>query len=190
MQQKPQLTESQYQALNALLREAVAIDAQEKALAERKEANRAALRDLCAPMVNGESRTPAAGLQVKTRRVVRFNPEEALAWALAPENFPAAAPMLSLRKDAISTIVALALQDANLKAAFELNKAGYEAAVREKTHVGLPFAAVDEIQEVSITVKAVQLDDALRGQFEIVPDEPEEPTTEPRPFDEIQEHPF
>jgi len=178
VQQKTVVTESQYQKLDALLREAATIDADEKRLSEKKDANRAALAELIktAELVNADNRTACAGVVVQSKQSVKFDPDSALAWALAPENFPAATPLLQVRQDSISTLVGLAMQDPNLKSVFELNKAGYESAVRGKTHVGMPPAEIEDKEVIAITMKALKLGDELRAQFEVIPDpEPEQP---------------
>jgi hypothetical protein len=132
-----------------------------------------------AELVNSDNRTACAGVVVQGKQTVKYDTDGALAWALAPENFPAAAPLLQVRKDSISVLVGLAMQDPNLKGVFELNKAGFDAAVRNKTHVGLPPAEIEEKDVIAITLKSLKLGDDLRAQFEVIADpEPAQPQDE------------
>lgn len=174
-----QLTERQFVRLNLLLKEAQGIEADEKRISERKDANRAAIAELIreAGLVNAEDRTAAPGVVVQSKRGVKYSPDTALNWALAPENFPTAAPMLSVRRDSMAAVIALAMMDDKLKAVFELYKPGYESAVREQTHVGIPFEDITENEIISISLKNVKTGTELREQFEIVIEEEAEPVS-------------
>lgn len=170
-----QITESTFKALDAALREAADIDLAEKQLAARKDANRKFLLDfmtsLNVPAADVNKVVP--GVSTQNRITPKLDEAETLKYALHPDNFAHAAPLLSVRSDSVAVVIAAAMQDERLRSIFELNKSGAQAAARAGSHVGLPVLGVEEQTIVAVRIKDIKTGDALREVFEVVPDAPQ-----------------
>ena len=168
------LTQTQYYEVQALLAELVEVDRQEKAAADRKAAARARLLEIVEPLA-AETPSPLPGVTVAVKRDVKYDTTEALTWALNPANILGAASFLRVRSDMTATMIQLVLQnDLNPAVVFDLDAAGYAAGVREASHVGMPFTAVKDVSELRVSIKALQLGEALAAHVTIVPDEANE----------------
>ena len=167
-----QITESLFKALNAAMLEAADIDLIEKQLAARKDDNRKFLLDfmtglaVTADLIN----KILPGVSTQNRTIPQLDEAATLSYALHPDNFAHAAPLLSVRSDCVAVVIAAAMQDERLRSIFELNKSGAQAAARNGSHVGLPVIGIDEQTIVAVKVKDLKTGDALRAMFEVVDD--------------------
>jgi len=113
------------------------------------------------------------GISTQNRITPKLDESETLKYALHPDNFAHAAPLLSVRSDCVAVVIAAAMNDERLRSIFELNKAGAQAAARAGSHVGLPVFGIEEQTIVAVRIKDIKTGDALREMFEIVPDAPQ-----------------
>jgi hypothetical protein len=170
---KPTITESELKALDAALKDAADIDLQERTLADRKASNRAAIVSVVETLsIPDDLRNKVIpGISFQHRTTPRLDEQAVLEFALKPENFAHAAPLLKVRQDSVGMVISAAMQDDRLRAIFEVNMAGAQAAVRTGSHVGLPVGGIDEAVIVAVKAKDLQFGPALADKFDVVPDD-------------------
>jgi hypothetical protein len=190
------IKKGKFDQLDRALRKAVQIDRLEKELAKRREENRALLLELGESLVDDNSRTAVPGFEIHQNTDVKFDEKAALAYAKRPDVFAAASSLLSVEPDCVGVLIGLALQiesalerlaampetdetvkikslfsSVNLRNIFQINKAGYAAAVRSERFNDIPHTAKTERLTVKITAGAVKTGTELAKEFVIVPDE-------------------
>lgn len=169
---KPQITLDLFRALDTASRDALEIDAAEKELAKRKDANRAALLQLLgklkdAGVPDDELNKAVPGVILSTKVKVDLDIDAVLAWALQDDNLPAATPVLQVDKKHVGTVIAAALTDPKWRGVLSVDKAGAEAAAREKLFVGMPVNGMEPQRIVSVTAKNLKHGQALAECFTI-----------------------
>jgi hypothetical protein len=163
-----QITELQLDRLNAALNDAKRLAAEKLDLERRDKDNRAALNDIFEEI--GLDNKTVPGLSKSVRTSVQIDENAVLAYALDDANFPHAAPLLTVRKDAVGVVIAAAMNDDRLKGVFELDKTGAQKAAREGTHVGLPHGEPQEMAVIALRPQDIVTGEALAAKFTIVPD--------------------
>lgn len=163
-----QISTSQLDRLSAALNDARRIAADKNDLDRRDKDNRAALNDLYAEI--GLDNKIVPGLSLSVRTTIQIDENAVLAYALDDNNFPHAAPLLTVRKDAVGVVIAAAMNDDRLKGVFELDKPGAQKAAREGTHVGLPHGEPVEVPTVVIRPQDIVTGEALAAKFVVVAD--------------------
>jgi len=163
---KPTVSASQFDRLNAALAEARRISDKKADIEQQDRDNRALLTELFTEM-NLDNKA-VSGLSMSVRTTYLIDDNAVLAYALDDANFPHAAPLLNVRKDAVGVVISAAMNDERLKGVFELDKAGAQAAAREGSHVGLPHG--EPIIKPTIAIRPLDIvtDHLLAGKFEIV----------------------
>jgi hypothetical protein len=164
-----QITESQLATLDAIMREELADAELETKLKERKEVRRASL--LAVMEAAGFDNKALAGVTIRTTTDVTINEPEVLAWAMQDDNYMHAAPVLSLKKAALGSVLALVKDDPKRVGFFEVDKTGAKRAAREGSYVGFPIVGQTEERVIAITLKDVVIGDALAAKFTVMPDE-------------------
>lgn len=165
------ITASQLDRLNAALATAKAVAARKELLDKDDRANRAELTALYTEI--GLDNKIVSGLSLSVRTTIQIDESAVLAYALDDANFPHAAPLLNVRKDAVGVVISAAMQDERLKGVFELDKTGAQKAAREGTHVGLPHGEPVEVPTVVIRPQDIVTGDVLASKFVVVADDVE-----------------
>jgi hypothetical protein len=163
-----QINAQQLARLNAALSDALAISAEKEALDKRDKDNRATLTELYREI--GLNNKIVPGLSLSVRTAIQIDENAVLAYALDDSNFPHAAPLLKVRKDAVGVVIAAAMNDNRLKGVFELDRTGAEKAAREATHVGLPHGEPVATEVIALKPQDIVTGEALAAKFTVVPE--------------------
>jgi len=163
-----QITASQLDRLSSALDTAKAIAKVKEDIDKSDRANRAELTALYNEI--GLDNKAVSGLSLSVRTTIQIEESAVLAYALDDANFPHAAPLLNVRKDAVGVVISAAMQDERLKGVFELDKPGAQKAAREGTHVGLPHGEPVEVPTIVIRPQDIVIGSALAAKFTVVAD--------------------
>lgn len=178
------LTRSQFDRLNQLIIEQREIARKQMELEQKDKDNRAAILEIVGDFIpdgSTEGGEVFENVQVKINRSANYDAKAALEWATAPAQLDSAAPILTVSKAALPTIIRMVKEAGhNPTMFFELNKSGYAAMVTHSINTGAPYFGVDVRKSLTlIKPHALKTGDELAAMFDIVDDPEPAPEASP-----------